>query len=98
MSSVVNSAVNKSSLNSSISLQDVGQEIVRGVHSSPECKRRMTAAVVKFDPLANAIRPATQDEHFLVVRGLALTVPIVAGVHVGSHCLKLGSAGVHTFH
>ena len=63
----------------------------------------MAAAVVKFDTLADAVWPATQDDHFVAVRGTCLAFYVahhwgfVGGVHVWRLRLKLGGTGVDAF-
>ena len=56
----------------------------------------MAAAVVKLNTLANAVGPASQDEHLLVRAGCALAAAVVAAVHVGRVGLKLSGTRVHT--
>ena len=59
-------------------------------------QRRMHAAVVELDALADAVGPAAQH-HDLLARGrLGLALLVVGGVHVGRGRGELGRAGVHT--
>lgn len=58
----------------------------------------MATAVVKLNALPDTVRSTSKNEDLFVGGWLALTVPIVAGVHVWSDCLKFRRTGVHPFH
>ena len=45
-----------------------------------QSERRLTAAIVEFDSLTNAIRSAAEDKDFLFLRGLGLVVHLVGAV------------------
>ena len=63
----------------------------------------MTAAVIKFDPLANAVWPAAQDDHFFAVGwgGLALGLAkgrgLICRVHIRCLCIKFRGASINPF-
>ncbi len=60
----------------------------------------MHAAIIELDALADAVRPAAQDEHFLRIRRLRFAfgrrhpVAFVAAIHIGRLRGELGGAGV----
>jgi hypothetical protein len=58
-------------------------------------QRRMHAAVVELDALADAVRTAAQHHDLLLAGGLGLALLVVAGVEVGGLGGELGRAGVH---
>ena len=56
----------------------------------------MDAAVIKFDALADAVRAAAENHHFL--RGVAfdlVVAAVVGGIIIRRVSLELGGAGVH---
>jgi hypothetical protein len=57
--------------------------------------RRVHAAIVEFDSLADAVRPAAQHHDFLALRRLGFALLLVGGVQVGRARRELGGAGVH---
>ena len=57
-------------------------------------ERRVHAAVVELDALADAVRPAAQDHDLRCVGRLRLALLLVGGVHVGGGGGELGRAGV----
>ena len=63
----------------------------------------MTAAVIKLDPLANAVWPAAQDHHFLALAWARLAFHIahgrglVGGIHIGRLGLEFGGTCVDAF-
>mmetsp|Transcript_27789 Transcript_27789/g.69668 ORF Transcript_27789/g.69668 Transcript_27789/m.69668 type:complete len:440 (+) Transcript_27789:2089-3408(+) len=58
----------------------------------------MAAAIVKFDTLADAVRPTTKDEDLALTRGCRLVVAVVGRVHVGGLCLELSRASIDALH
>ncbi len=62
--------------------------------------RRMDAAIVELDALADAVGPAAQDDHLLALGrvgfalGRADAVALVAGIHVGRARGEFAGAGV----
>ena len=61
-----------------------------------ERERGVDAAVIKFDPLADAIRPAAENHHFLLRGVFDLVVAAVVGrIIIRRVSLELGGAGVH---
>ena len=63
-------------------------------------ERRVAAAVVELDALADAVRPAAEDDHLLLVGGRGLAGRgagerrLVGRIHVGGGRGELGRAGV----
>src|SRR5262249_28024678 len=53
------------------------------------------AAVVELDALADAVRPAAEDDDLLLARLAALIFVAVGGVVVGRVGLELGGAGIN---
>ncbi len=60
-----------------------------------ERKRRMAAAVIELDALANAVRPAAQNNDFASRRRRGFIFLFVGGVEVRRIAIELGRAGVH---
>ena len=58
-------------------------------------QRGMHAAIVKFDTLTDAVRPAPQHHDFFVAGRLRLAFFLVGRIHIGGVGGKLGSAGIH---
>ena len=56
--------------------------------------RRVHAAIVELDALADAVRPAAQHHHLLAVGGLRLALLLVRRVHVRGARRELRGAGV----
>ena len=59
-----------------------------------QAQRRMHAAVVEFDALADAVRTAAEHHHLAPRRRPGFALFLVARVHVGSTGGELGRAGV----
>ena len=61
-----------------------------------ERKGGVDAAVVEFDSLPDAVRPATENHHLFLRRFFDLVVAAVVGrIIIGCVSLELGGAGVH---
>ena len=60
-------------------------------------KRRVAATVVKLDSLPDAIRPAAQNDHFLLVGRRGLVFFFVGRVKIRRIAFEFGGAGVHAF-
>ena len=58
-------------------------------------ERRVHAAIVELDALADAVGAAAEDHDLLAVAAPGLLGPFVGGVVVGREGLELGSAGIH---
>ncbi len=56
--------------------------------------RRVDAAVVELDALADAVRPAAQHDDLVALCGLRLALLVVAGVEVGGGGREFGGAGI----
>ncbi len=60
----------------------------------------MDTAIVKFDPLADAVWPAAQDDHFLAVGDVCLAfrlvqaIAFIAGIHIRGRAGKFACTGV----
>ena len=59
-----------------------------------QCERRMHAAVVEFDALPDAVRPAAQHDDLLAVGRLGLALFLVRGVHVRGVGREFRRAGI----
>ena len=59
-----------------------------------EAHHAMDAAVVKLNPLSDAVRSTTQDDDFLAVRSDGFVFRLVRGIMIGSFSLELRTAGV----
>ncbi len=57
-------------------------------------QRRLHAAVVELDTLADAIRPAAEDQYLVPLRRLRLALLLIGGVHVGGGRFEFGGAGI----
>ena len=57
----------------------------------------MYATIVKLDTLADAIRAATKNHYFRLVRRLRLTFIGVGRIEIGSRGRELGGTGIDTF-
>ena len=55
----------------------------------------MDTAVIEFDALADAVRPAAQHHNFLSIARQRLAFLFVSGVHVGSMGSKLRRTGIN---
>src|SRR4030065_2102247 len=62
-----------------------------------EGKRRMDAAVVKFDALADPVGTSSQNHDLLLRRNFCLILNFVSGVIVGGIGFKFRTTGVHQF-
>ncbi len=60
-----------------------------------ERKRRLAAAVIEFDPLADAIWPAAQNQDLMRAAGTGLVLLFVGAVQIGRLGLEFGRAGIH---
>ncbi len=61
-----------------------------------ERKRGMDAAIIKFDALADAVRPTAENHHLLLRGFFDLVIPAVVGrIVIWRVSLELGGAGVH---
>ena len=56
----------------------------------------MHAAIVEFDPLSDAVRPASQDHDLLAIRRGGFTLVLVGRVEIGRMRLELGGTGIHS--
>ena len=57
-------------------------------------ERRVHAAVVEFDALSDAVRPAAKDDDFLAASRLRFALVLVRGIHVRGPGRKLGRTGI----
>ena len=57
----------------------------------------MDTTVVEFDPLSDAIRPPTEDDHFLPVCRASLTFASVRRIEIRGMGFELCGAGVDPF-
>ena len=57
----------------------------------------MTAAVIEFNSLPDAVRTAAQDDDFFLGRWRRFVLFFVSGVEVGRVAFEFGSAGIHSF-
>ena len=60
----------------------------------------MHAAIVEFDPLADAVGATAEDDHFAPVAGLGLAfaiarAPLVTAIEIGGARGEFGGAGVN---
>src|SRR5262249_4552182 len=60
-----------------------------------KCERSMAAAVIELNSLPDAIRTATQDDHFLFRSRRRLVFFLVGRIEIWSVALKLGRAGIN---
>ncbi len=61
-----------------------------------ERERRVDAAVIELDALADAVRPAAEDHHLLLVARTHLVIAAVVGrIIIRRVGLELGGAGIH---
>ena len=58
-------------------------------------KRRMHAAVVKFDTLTDSVGAAAQNDDLLFIRGLRFVFRLVGRIHVRGLRFKFRGAGIH---
>ena len=58
-------------------------------------ERRVAAAVIELDSLADAIGAAAQDHHFLAIGGRGFALRFVARIKIRREAFELGRAGVH---
>ena len=54
----------------------------------------MDAAVVKFNPLTNAYRPAADDYRLIRLNRLGLVLLLIGTVEIGGAGVKLGGTGI----
>jgi hypothetical protein len=59
-----------------------------------QCERRMHAAVVELDALADTVGPATEDHDLALVRRPGFALVLVRGIHVRGGGGELGSASI----
>ena len=62
-----------------------------------EGHRRMNAAVVKFDALADPVRPPAEDHHFLPVGRTAFAFGLIGRVEIRSQGLEFGPTRIDAF-
>src|SRR5438067_6421425 len=55
----------------------------------------MAAAIIELDSLPDAVRPTTENDHLLALRGLCLVLLFVRRIHVWSEALEFGSARIN---
>ena len=60
-------------------------------------QRRMHAAIIELDALADAIRPAAQHHDFLAIGRLRFALFLVGRIHIRGVGGELGGAGIHAF-
>ncbi len=58
-------------------------------------ERRVAAAVIELDALADAVGPAAQNHDLLAIARVGLARALVAGIEVRREAFELGGAGVH---